>query len=113
MNLALKLNKKNLLIMVLLSIFVFSLIFSQLYKMNTGNNKEGLTGKQTSVIIDQISNDTSASSIQKLNSIRSVVSMTETQSASGYNAILFDTSISDDSKVKKMQQLVDSSTVNN
>jgi hypothetical protein len=70
--------------------------------------QEGLTGKQTSDIMNKIVFDSSSSSIQKLNAIRSVVSMTDTADASSYNAILFDTTLSDDSKITKVQQLVDS-----
>ena len=110
MDLALFSNKKILSILLLLFIILFSLVFSQVFSTNMGNMQEGLTGKQTSDIMNKIVFDSNSSSIQKLNAIRSIVSMTDTADASSYNAILFDTTLSDDSKIKKIQQLVDSTT---
>ena len=110
MNLALFTNKKILSALLLLFIIVFSLVFSQLFPINTGNMQEGLTGKQTSDIMNKVVYDSNSSSIQKLNAIRSIVSMTDSSDASSYNAILFDTTLSDDSKISKVQKLVDSAS---
>lgn len=111
MGLVLFSNKKLLSILLLLLVIVFSLVFSQVFsRTSIDNMQEGLTGKQTNDIMNKIVFDSNSSSIQKLNSIRSIVSMTDTADASNYNAILFDTTLSDDLKITKIQKLVDSTT---
>ena len=91
--------------------FVISLLYRTRFSFEYG--KEALTSADSSEIINKIVYDDSSDSIKKLNTLRSVISMMNVQDTYTYNSIIFDTTLSDDAKIKRAKQLVDNIIASN
>lgn len=108
--------RKNILyLFLLIIIIVVSLFYGTAVRGHLGTDgfievedmKEALTTADSSNIIEKILYDAESDSIKKINTLRSVISMMNIQDTYTYNSIIFDTTISDDAKIKRAKQLVD------
>jgi hypothetical protein len=94
-------NKKTY-ILILFMFLILLLVGSLFYSV-----REGLTTGDSFDVINKIIYDTESDSIKKLNTLRTVISMMNVQDTYTMNSILFDTTISDDAKIKRVKQMVD------
>jgi hypothetical protein len=103
-------NKKiNIYFLVLLLALILIIVISLLYitQFYFEYGKEALTSEDSSKIINKIVYDRESDSIKKINTLRSVISMMNVEDTYTYNSIIFDTTLSDDAKIKRAKQLVD------